>query len=137
MKLSPARPRISRLQTFAAALALCVASGQRAHAAVYTWDPGKTGTATGGGAGNWDLASTFWYNGTKDVAWPDNSTSSNTDTALFGGTPGTGAVTNTAAIGVNTIEFDASGYKITNGTGGTLTLIGTNPTIYVNNTGSD
>lgn len=132
MKTLSARPRVSRLQTFAAALALCVAGGHAAHATVFSWDPGQTGTTGGGGAGNWDLTSNFWNNNTTGTnqPWPDNNTSTNVDTAVFGGTAGT--VTTTAAIGVNTIQFNTSGYNVNNGTGGTTTLIGANPTIFCN-----
>jgi fibronectin-binding autotransporter adhesin len=91
-----------------------------ASAANLNWDPGLTNTATGGGAGTWDLSGTNWFNGSTDVAWTD--TTGTASTAVFGGGAG-GAVTLGANLGAAGITLNASGYTI-NGGGNTLKLGG-------------
>src|SRR5262245_12790216 len=65
------------------ALATLAAVGiGRSEAANYAWDPTQNGGLTGG-AGTWNLASPFWYDGITNVTWPNGS-----DQATFGGAGG-------------------------------------------------
>ncbi len=98
----------------AAAIAPLIARTQSAMATLW-WDPGFSGSESGGGSGNWDsiATNTVWFNGTGpgDVAY-------STDQAIIGGTVGTITVDgNVTATG---ITFNTSGYTI-NGTD-TLTV---------------
>ena len=52
----------------------------------FNWDPTKTGTVGGGGAGTWDASNTTdWSAGTSDVTW---SNAQAADVGVFGGTAG-------------------------------------------------
>jgi fibronectin-binding autotransporter adhesin len=96
-----------------ALLAAVVGAGLSAHAATLTWDPTATPATPAGGAGNWDLVTQDWSNGTTDRAWTDVS-ASGTDLAVFGGTGGAVALnTSLSALG---LQFNAPGYTLS-GTG--------------------
>lgn len=82
-----------------------------------SWDPGQTG-GPAGGTGTWDTTHNFWWNGTTDVKWP--STSSASDSAVFGGTAGTVTI-QAAGITAASLEFNTSDYSLA---GGPLTLDG-------------
>ncbi len=75
------------------------------------WDPGQTLSATAGGSGNWDTASSLWFNQSADVAW------SSGDDAFFEGTGNT--VTLQTGISAGDIYFTnvTGNYYITNATG--------------------
>jgi autotransporter-associated beta strand protein len=79
------------------------------------WDPGPTNTgtngATPGGAGSWDAlaASTTWFNGTADVAWPNVA---NQDVAVFGGTGAGVAVNRAATTNADGLRFTVGGYTL-------------------------
>ncbi len=103
----------SALGTAFSVVAILLAVQSSAPAATYSWDPGQTGTSAGGGTGNWNTSSLFWYSGTADVVW----TSGNN--AVFGG--GAGAVSVKSGISVNNLTFNSSGYSLT---GNTLTITG-------------
>src|SRR4051812_33787381 len=65
------------------ALATLAAVGLgNSEAANFSWDPFFDSGATGG-IGTWDLTTANWYNGTADVAWPNNGLGA--DVAVFGG----------------------------------------------------
>jgi hypothetical protein len=95
----------------------------------FNWDPTSTGTANGGGPGTWSInpANLFWFNGAADVTWPNLADS----VAIFGGTPGTGAVTINTGTGItaNGLTFNVSGYTVSgNVLADVLNLAGTTPT---------
>jgi fibronectin-binding autotransporter adhesin len=94
-------------------VAAVIAVHSSALAAAYSWDPGMTGTSAGGGTGNWNTTSAFWFTGTADAPW----TAAND--AAFGGAAGT--VTVKSGVSVNDLTFNTSGYTIT---GNTLTITG-------------
>ncbi len=97
-----------------------------AHAGLLYWDALQTQSGTGGGGtGNWDTSSLFWYpgSGSSDQAWINSGTA---NTASFNGSAGT--VTLTTAISANRLTFNVSGYTLANNT---LTLNGTAPAIEV------
>lgn len=82
------------------------------------WDPGLTGSASGGGTGTWNLNTTAnWFNGTADAKWTDNS-AAGTDQAIFANSAGT--VTLNSSLSASNLQFTATGYSLS-GTG-TLTL---------------
>ena len=88
----------------AAVSVLC--STNPAAAAVYTWD-GLLYGAPSDGSGNWDYATTNWYNGSPSVAWQDGND------AVFGaGTPGTYTVTLEQNVQPAGITFNTQGYTI-------------------------
>ncbi len=93
---------------------------QPACAVDYYWDANGV-TAGTGGTGNWTTTTALWRDGSAAGAlgnWV------NGEVAVLGGTAGT--LTTTAAITASKIVVDstASGaYGITNGTGGTLTIV--------------
>lgn len=97
-----------------------------AQAGLLYWDAlqAKSGTG-GGGTGDWNTSSLFWYpgSGNTDQAWSNSGTA---NTAAFDGTAG--LVTLTTAISANRLTFNTGGYTLTNNT---LTLNGTAPTIDV------
>jgi fibronectin-binding autotransporter adhesin len=114
----------------AAAIAPMIARTQSAMANL-TWDPGMSGTGSGGGSGNWDTtaANTVWFNGTQDVAYA-------TDMAYIGGTATTNIINVDGNVTANGIQFNTSGYTINGsdtlsvGTSGanTSSLVGANET---------
>jgi autotransporter-associated beta strand protein len=88
------------------------------------WDGAGVGTpGAQGGAGTWNVnASTNWWNGSINVAWP--APGGEDDNATFGGTAGT--VTNdSAGVVVNDLSINTAGYNFT---GGPIVLNGTDPT---------
>ena len=91
------------------------------------WDGAGVGTAGAqGGVGNWiSNATTNWWDGANNVAWP--TPGGGDDNAVFGGTAGN--VTNAVAgVVVNDITINTSGYIFW---GGPLILNGSNPTFTV------
>ena len=90
-------------------------------AASLTWY--GDGTNPGGG-GTWDTLSPDWYNGSFN---PWNNADSPPDDAVLGTTGG--AVTVGAAITVENLSFNVTGYSLSNAN--SLTLAGTTPTITV------
>ena len=73
------------------------------------WDPQHTGsTAPSGGTGTWSTSAANWWNASTktDVVW-----SSNSDTAVFGGSSGT--VTLGTSVGAGAINFTTGNYSIT------------------------
>ena len=98
---------------------LCISSS---HAADVTWDvtPGTVGVGNGsltGGSGVWNTSSGNWTTngGVNNRAWVN----ANNDTAIFGGTVGTGTVTLGTGVTAGRLVFSTPNYSIT---GGTLTL---------------
>ncbi len=95
-------------------------------APLLNWDPGATGSSTGGGGGTWDTAS--WWNSTanSDVGWVAG------DDAAFGGsTPGTVTILN--GVSANNVIFNTAGYAVTGSslalTGGTVNMAASSGTI--------
>src|SRR5207302_3000023 len=106
----------SRNSAVALLLLTILAVGRPANAATYTWDADATpGNGTFGGTGTWDATTLNWFNGTTDVAWPNNTTTDPALAAFFGGTAGTVTVTSGTTINVNSITFATSGYTISGG----------------------
>jgi len=102
-----------------------------AQATNYNWDPAMN-LSNSGGAGVWDLTSTFWNNAGTDVVW-NNTTG---DVAIFGGTGGVVTITTGAGVTANGLTFNVTGYDIAGATGtDVLTLGGTTPTVTVTNSG--
>ena len=92
------------------------------HAADVTWDitPGTVGIGNGsltGGSGAWNTSKGNWTTdgGVNNRVWVN----ANNDTAIFGGTVGTGTVTLGTGITVGKLIFNTPNYSIA---GGTLTL---------------
>jgi fibronectin-binding autotransporter adhesin len=107
------RASCSILRRAAPIALVTIAIQSSGRAAVFSWDPGQTGSANVGGTGNWNTSSTFWFNGSSDVLWTAGN-----DAAL-GGTAGT--VTVKSGVSVDDLIFNTSGYTITSST---LTLTG-------------
>src|SRR5213082_4013130 len=124
IRVSPMRHASLARRAFVAVILAAAATAGPARAQTFNWDPAQTGTANGGGAGNWDTTSPFWFNGTSDVRWPGAG-----NVAVFGGAAG-GAVTITTAGGVSAdgLTFNTTGYSVG---GDVLTLTGTAPTVTV------
>ncbi len=131
----PRRDGRSALSGTIALLAVAIlscASTPRAHATTYYWDgdgsaplnDATTGNGLGG-TGTWDTASSKWWdpnNPNVDGLWGNAAYS----IAVFIGTPGT--VSLGSGLQTNGLSFFSNGFNLT---GGTLTLVGTAPTIYV------
>ena len=116
--------RSLRYRTISALVLAVAGAAPMAHAVDYLWDPNHTPATPSGGAGSWDLSSFNWTSDSAtDVAWPN----SGTDGAIFNGSAG--SVTTFAPISANKLTFSTAGYTIADGTGGSLTLSGTTPTI--------
>ena len=80
-----------------------------------------SGTQAGGGRGTWTTTSLNWTNATGSVT---STMQPQPGFAIFGGAPGTVAVSNsTGAVSATGIQFASNGYSLT---GDTLTLIGSN-----------
>jgi autotransporter-associated beta strand protein len=101
------------------------------NAADVTWDitPGTVGVGNGsltGGSGAWNTSTGNWTTdgGVNNRAWVN----ANNDTAIFGGTVGTGTVTLGTGITVGKLIFNTQNYSIT---GGILT-VGTAGSITAN-----
>ncbi len=90
------------------------------------WDVNGSGVGLGG-TGTWNTAPGFWSDSSDGVSGPFtnpwNNAAPGGDNAIFGGTGGT--VTLGAPITVHNLTFGTA-YTLT---GGTLTLVGTAPTI--------
>ena len=87
------------------------------------WDPTpSTGSATGGGAGNWDATTSEWFNAISgmDQAWLNDGSA----TAVFGGATA-GTVSLNAPIHAAGLTFNSSGYNIAGTGANILTLNGT------------
>lgn len=112
-------------------LAVTLAFGMSAKAAVFNWDP-AINLSNSGGPGNWNLTLGNWNNGAADGAWGNTSA----DQAIFGGTGGVVLMNQGATITANSLVFNTGGYTINaNAAADTLTLAGTTPTISVTNSG--
>ena len=111
------------MKTFRLAIsgALLAFSSLHLFAASLYWDPTASAGTAPGGSGNWDQASSAWFNGTVDMIWNN----ANSDDAIFSGTAGT--VTLTENISAKNLYFtNATGnYVIANATGAeVLTVAG-------------
>ncbi|PWK28775.1 autotransporter-associated beta strand repeat-containing protein, partial [Pseudomonas sp. OV226] len=109
-ELAKGRSKSSRSKAgpSAVVLALFAMSGT-VNASTVSWSP--TGQVPGG-AGNWDVTSSEWYNGTVTLPWNNLAG----DTAQFTGAAGT--ITAVNPITVQDLLFTVDGYIIN---GGTLT----------------
>jgi fibronectin-binding autotransporter adhesin len=118
-------PRLSLLRM--AVLATLFGLQVPAHAADRYWDINRTLPGLGG-AGTWDLSTTFWGADDDGVAGPYAAWSNAAlDDAYFTGTGG--AISLSTPITAHSLFFTANGYSLT---GSTLTLAGVNPTITTN-----
>jgi len=98
-----------------------------AHGADRYWDINRTLPGLGG-AGTWDVTSSYWGAASDGVAGPYSAWSNSAlDDAYFTGTGG--AITLNTPITAHSLFFTANGYSLS---GSTLTLAGTNPTITTN-----
>ncbi|WP_230979579.1 autotransporter outer membrane beta-barrel domain-containing protein [Steroidobacter gossypii] len=97
-----------------------------ARAADLYWD--VNGSTVGlGGTGVWDLSSLFWGTNSDGTTLPYSAWNNPAlDNAFFSGTAGT--VTLGVPITAHNLRFQVSSYSVT---GGTLTLAGAAPTIYM------
>lgn len=104
------------------AFSILLAPFPRGLAANFTWD-----TVSGDGAtitadsGIWDLSATnlMWNNGSGNVAWTAGNT------AIFGGTDGTYAITvGSAALAPSGITFNNSGYTLNSSAATTIGMAG-------------
>ncbi len=88
-----------------------------AHAANFTWDiTGGDGAAITPGSGAWNATATNWNNGSTNVPWAA------ANVAIFGGADGTYAVDLGAALSVQALTYNNSGYTIGATTPNTLTV---------------
>lgn len=103
---------VSVSNVLAMAILFCAASVQAQ--ANLTWDPnGNGGSSTA--SGNWDTVTTNWYNGSTDEIWPQTSTTSSTNNAIFGGVDaaaGTYNINVASQIAVSNILVNNNGYVI-------------------------
>lgn len=112
-----------------------ILSGTPLQAVTLYWDP--DGNATGnnvdgsglGGSGTWDTTNTRWWNTTSDVVWPNTNVDRAIFTSPYLALFPTKTVTLSGSITANHLKFEQWGYNLT---GGTLTLAGTTPGVYVN-----
>ena len=108
------------------------AASLRAANTVLTWDLMLAPTAPVGGAGTWDASTTAnWSNGTTDAVWSNSSTV----TATFTGTLGGAVAVNAGGVSVNAFNFTNTTTAYAFG-GGTMTLVGTTPTITTTGSGN-
>jgi len=88
------------------------------------WNANGQASATqmGGGGGTWSNTAPVWTDATGAV--PNSAMQPRPGFAIFGGTPGTVTVDDSAgAVSVTGMQFTANGYTLG---GGTLTLLGSN-----------
>jgi autotransporter-associated beta strand protein len=119
---------LHHFRSIVASALLCISF---TNAADVTWDitPGTVGVGNGsltGGSGIWNTSNGNWTTngGVNNRAWVN----ANNDTAIFGGTVGTGTVTLGTGINVGKLIFNTQNYSIT---GGILT-VGTAGSITAN-----
>lgn len=99
----------------------------------YYWSPSNNVDTepASGGTGAWNTGSTFWKtpNNTTspNVAW--SSVTPASANANFGGSSGTVTIADATTIQVNRINFLTANYNITRTGTGSLSLVGTTPTI--------
>ncbi len=74
-----------------------------------TWDPNANGGSSTA-SGNWDTATTNWYNGSADVIWSQTSSTVPTTGAIFGGADGTYAINVATQVAATNIMINNSGY---------------------------
>ena len=106
-------------------VSICLLTAASAQAVSLYWNQ------PGGGAGTWDTASTTWATvagGSNDTVW---SNAAGND-AVFQNTGGAVAV-DLGGITVHNIDFNVTGYDLSNSLGGIITLAGTTPVITVAN----
>ena len=119
---------------FRTAIVLAALAAAMAHAATYTWDPDQTPTTGSDDNGTWSAGGYgpyYWSNGTADVAW---SSSSGTDTAVFGvGGAGLYTVGVQQTVGVGGITFNSGAYTLQNNYNGAISLNLPAVPIVVNN----
>jgi len=104
------------------------------------WDPGHVLNSSGNGGGTWDTSTTNWWNGSSDVVWSQIGTTVSTNTAIFGGTDGSYAVTVSGQIAATNVTFNNSGYTLSSGTiyfprgvdGGTVLTVAAGKTATIN-----
>lgn len=128
-----------------AGIALITIQADLSTAANYTFDANASTTGAQDGDGTtsgklWNTSNAIWWDGTATVAWPNT----NTSVAVLGAasTNNTGySVTVSGTVDANGITFsqvdtgNTNGrYQILGGSSGTINLVGTSPTITVNNT---
>ncbi|MEZ0387258.1 MAG: beta strand repeat-containing protein, partial [Verrucomicrobium sp.] len=95
----------------------------------YDADTGNTNAQDGIGAG-WNTATSNWWNGASNVAWPN--TGDSTSVAIFGAGSGAAGTVAVGTVTANGITFNAPGSGSYILSGGTITLAGTAPTITAN-----
>ncbi len=107
---------------------IVLGSAGLAQADTYNWNGSTTGGATG--TDNvWDTATANWTG--FGTTWPAVSTGN--DDAVFAGTAGTVDI---GTVSANDINFSVTAYKLgADASTGTITLVGTNPTITTPATG--
>jgi autotransporter-associated beta strand protein len=111
--------RCARLGAILSAAAWVGLAGVAAPADTLYWDPGNTGSTSGGGSGTWDTSTQEWFDQDLDseVYWDNSGWTNGPDNAVFDNSPGT--VTLAAPIVAATITFNSSGYVLG---GGSLAL---------------
>ena len=119
----------------ASAFSVCVAftlagvlpAGAVSNTSLY-WDAngGTTGT---GGSGTWDTSTSLWRLSSTAGTLQAYTNSAGFMTANLGGTAGTVTIAGSAVINANLVRFSATGYTVAGGSGSTLNLDGTTPTI--------
>ena len=92
------------------------------------WDANGAAADTGGSA-TWDTGTSLWRLTSATGALQSYTNTATSMTANFGGTAGTVTLANATAIHANQLNFTTTGYTIAGGSGATLNLDGTTPTI--------
>lgn len=95
--------------------------------ATYDADTGTPGAQDGTGTG-WNTASSNFWNGVRNIAWPNGTT----NVAILGAGTGAAGLVTVGTVNANGLVFNPPGsgaYALTNGT---ITLVGAAPTLTAN-----
>jgi autotransporter-associated beta strand protein len=105
------------------ALVSVIAFAANAHGAALTWDTvASDGTTITAGSGNWNTTDIVWNDAGSDVAWTQTSATVPLNSAIFGGSDGTYAITVATGVATSGLTFNASGYTLSAGSLRTVTL---------------
>jgi autotransporter-associated beta strand protein len=105
------------------ALVSVIALAATAHGAALTWDTvAGDGTTITAGSGNWNTTDIVWNDAGSDVAWTQTSATVPLNSAIFGGSDGTYAITVATGVATSALTFNASGYTLSASSTRTVTL---------------
>jgi fibronectin-binding autotransporter adhesin len=107
------RKKLALVSLIAGAFALSSSSAS----AQLQWDPTFIPATPSGGPGTWNTTTANWSNLSTDALW-------DSQIAVFGGTPGTGAVVLGSPVSATGLTFSQPGYTISGTSPNILTLTG-------------